>query len=148
MQKSSGISGDAVRAMIRSALHSADDGHLLHRLDGVLLVAEGHSCGEVAGWFGVNRRTVERWLRAADAQGADGLAEHHPGGRPARLSGDQLLAISFVLQAPPITQGYPERRWTGKRLARHLARLYGLELSERSCQRLIAGNRARSLQRA
>ena len=54
-----------------------------------------------------------------------------------------MLAIRFVLQAPPIAQGYPERRWTGKRLVLHLARLYGLDLSVRSCQRLIAGNRVR-----
>lgn len=148
MQKSCGINGDEVRAMIRSALHSADDGHLLHRLDGVLLVAEGRSCGEVAGWFGVNRRTVERWVHAADARGADGLTEHHQHtGRPAKLSSAQQEGIRLALLAAPLVHGYPERRWTGKRLALHLARHYGLDLSLRSCQRLIACNRVRPLAR-
>ena len=142
MQKSCGINGDEVRALIRSAMHSAKDGHLLHRLDGVLLVAEGRSCSEVAAWFGVNRRTVERWVHVADARGADGLAEHHQHtGRPAKLSSAQQDVIGLALLAAPRVQGYPERRWTGKRLALHLASRFGLALSVRSCQRLIAGPR-------
>lgn len=142
MQKPSGINADEVRAMIRLALHSADAGRLLHRLDGVLLVAEGRSCSEVASWFGVNRRTVERWVHAADLRGADGLAEHHPHtGRPAKLSSAQAQGIRLALLDAPCACGYPERRWTGKRLALHLARHLGLDLSVRSCQRLMAGNR-------
>lgn len=143
MHKSCVSSAENVREMIRSALHGAKDGHLLHRLDGVLLVAEGRSCSEVAAWFGVNRRTVERWVHAADAQGADGLAEHHQhSGRPAKLSCAQQDVIGLALLAAPLVHGYPERRWTGKRLALHLASRFGLALSVRSCQRLIAGPRA------
>lgn len=144
MRKSCVNNGDRLREMIRSALHSAKDAHLLHRLDGVLLVAEGRSCGEVARWFGVNRRTVERWIHADYAQGMSGLAEHHPGGRPARLSIAQLQEVGRVLLAPPAVLGYPDRRWTGKRLALHLARHYGLALGIRSCQRLIALSRCGS----
>lgn len=148
MHKTCVSNGEQVREMIRRALHSAHDGHLLHRLDGVLLVAEGRSCSEVANWFGVNRRTIERWVHAADLRGADGLAEHHQhGGRPAKLSATQRLEIGLALLTAPSELGYSERRWTGKRLALHLVRRYRLELSVRSCQRLIACNRTRSLQR-
>ena len=145
MQKSCVNNGDQVREMIRSALHSTKDAYLLHRLDGVLLVSEGRSCGEVARWFGVNRRTVERWIHAAAAQGIGGLAEHHRGGRPARLSGAQLQEIGRALAAAPAVLGYPDRHWTGKRLALHLIRHYGLALSMRSCQRLIARSRCEPL---
>lgn len=139
MHKSCVINAENVREMIRSALHSANDAHLLHRLDGVLLVAEGRSCGEVAGWFGVDRRTVERWVRAAGARGVDGLVDHHHGGRPAKVSSAQMQGVRLALLAPPSVYGYPDRQWTGKRLALHLARQLGLEMSVRNCQRMIAG---------
>lgn len=142
MKKSCANSGDQVREMIRSALHGTKDVNLLHRLDGVLLVAEGRSCGEVARWFGINRRTVERWIHAVGVQGIDGLVEHHPAGRPASLSGAQLHEVERALLAAPACLGYPDRRWTGKRLALHLVRRYGLALSMRSCQRLIARSRS------
>lgn len=127
-----------VRDMIRGALHGRPDAQWLHRLDGVLLVAEGRSCSEVAGWFGVNRRTVERWIHSAAAQGMAGLADHPHGGRPARLSNAQLQALAPDLLASPAALGYPDRQWNGKRLALHLAGRYGLVVSVRSCQRLIA----------
>lgn len=147
MHKSIAMNGDTVREMIRNALQSAKDGRLLHRLDGVLLVAEGRSCNEVAAWFGVDRRTVERWIRAADAQGIGGLAEHHHVGRPAKLSGAQLQELRLALPCAPAVLGYPDRRWTGKRLALHLAARYGQVLSVRSCQRLIVGSRSGSPRR-
>lgn len=141
MHKSCVSNAENVREMIRSALHSAKDAHLLHRLDGVLLVAEGRRCGEVANWFGVNRRTVERWVHAAAVLGADGLIDHHHGGRPAKGSSAQMQAVRLALLAPPCVQGYPDRQWTGKRLALHLATQLGLEMSVRTCQRLIACSR-------
>lgn len=137
MHKSCVSNAENVREMIRNALHSAKDGHLLHRLDGVLLVAEGRSCGEVASWFGVDRRTVERWVHAAGARGVDGLVDHHHGGRPAKMSSAQGQGIRLALLALPSVYGYPDRQWTGKRLALHLTRQFGLELSVRTCQRLI-----------
>jgi transposase len=141
MRKSGVLSGDEVLELIRKALQGGDV-RLLHHLDVVLLVASGRSCCEVANWFGVNRRTVERWVHAADVQVADGLAKQQQrSGRPPRLSGEQGQEIGLALLAAPCMYGYPERRWTGKRLALHLAVHYGLGLSVRSCQRLIAGSR-------
>lgn len=138
MHDSSRLEGDAVRQLIRTALSNTHDAHLLHRLDGVLLVAEGHCCGAVAVWFGVDRRTVERWVHLASVAGVDGLAEHPHGGRPARLSSAQMQALRQDLRSAPAALGYPDRHWNGKRLALHLARRYGLALSVRSCQRVIA----------
>lgn len=138
MHKSGRLQGDAVRQLIRTALTNTHDAHLLHRLDGVLLVAEGRRCGEVAVWFGVDRRTVERWVQVASVAGVDGLAEHRHSGRPARLTGDLMQRIRLALRAPPAQAGFRGRTWSGKRLSLFLAGHYGVELSVRHCQRLIA----------
>lgn len=146
-----------VRRLIGLALagHGADHptgrdaGQLLHRLDGVLLVAEGRSCQEVGHWFGVDRRTVQRWVHhtamQAATQGLPGLAstQHgtHHGGRPKALDAQQLQRIQQDLLASPALHGYPEAHWSGKRLALHLQQHCGVVLSVRSCQRLIANSR-------
>ena len=114
-------------------------GQLLHRLDGVLLVAEGRSCKEVGQWFGVDRRTVQRWVHKAMAQqGLPGLADAHHGGRPKALDAQQLQRVQQDVLGPPALQGYPEAHWSGKRLALHLQQHCGVTLSVRSCQRLMA----------
>ena len=71
-------------------------------------------------------------------QGIDGLREHHHGGRPARLTSDQVASVECDLRSSPVTLNYPERRWTGKRLALHLAGRFSVRMSVRNCQRLIA----------
>ena len=138
MHKSAQLDASVVRGMIQQALATDRSGKLLHRLDCVLMVAQGHRCSEVADWIGVDRRTIERWVHAAYVNGIDGLVEVHAGGRPATFTPAQMESVWPVLQASPQAFGYPESQWTGKRLARHLANRHGITMSVRTCQRLIA----------
>ncbi len=127
-----------IRRWIARALRHSDTGHLVHRLDAVLMVATGHACAEVGAWFGVDKRTVQRWVHQAQTIGFPGLQEHHAGGRQHRLTREQLQCVAQLLKAPPHALGYSEKRWSGKRLALHIHHTFGVMLSARSCQRLIA----------
>ena len=141
MHKSAQVDASVVRGLIQLALATDRSGHLLHRLDCVLMVAQGRRCSEVADWIGVDRRTIERWVHAAYVSGIDGLVEVHAGGRPATFTPAQMQSVWPDLQASPRAFGYPELQWTGKRLALHLARHHGITMSVRTCQRLIARQR-------
>ena len=138
MHKSAQLDARVVRGMIQRALATERSGLLLHRLDCVLMVAQGRSCSEVANWIGVDRRTIERWVHAAYVSGMAGLVEVHAGGRPATFTQAQMQSVWPDLQASPRAFGYPESRWTGKRLALHLAKRHGIAMSVRTCQRLIS----------
>lgn len=132
-----------VRHMIDEALTgSGDAAQLVHRLDCVLLVAQGRGCGEVADWFGIDQRTVQRWVHNAYVNGLQGLALAHRGGRPCALGVDEAARVEDDLQAPPARLGYAQLRWTGKLLARHLSTRYHTELAVRTCQRLLKASRA------
>ena len=50
MHKSAQVDASVVRGMIQLALATERSGLLLHRLDSVLMVAQGRSCSEVANW--------------------------------------------------------------------------------------------------
>ncbi len=105
----------------------------------MLLVSQGRSCYEVAHWFDEDPRTVERWVHAFVVGGADGLVDHHHGGRPGRLTGSQLQQLALELALDPRQAGYPQSRWSGKLLALHLERSYGVSVSVRQCQRMLGG---------
>ena len=137
MRKLSLGSANWIRELIQASVQRSCEQRLLLRLCCVLLIAEGRSCYEVARWFGEDPRTVERWVHALHEHGIEGLREHHAGGRPTRLGSEQVRRLALDLQKPPRLCGYPEPRWSGKRVAAHLEGRYGIKLSARQCQRVM-----------
>lgn len=132
---------DTIRAALTSALHRSDELRFMHRLDAVLLVSLGHSCYEVAHWFGENARSIERWVHSYKLHGPDGLHDHPRAGRAAQLTPQQFQHLAPELTGEPCRCGYPQPRWSGKLLAQHLERNYGVHLSLRHCQRLLQNSK-------
>lgn len=130
-----------VRDLLRLALAATQGGSLIRRLDCVLMIVEGHSVQEVSDWFGVGKRSVQRWVHAAYVSGIDGLRDQHHGGRRPILTPEQVLAAHLDLKSLPDACDMSDLRWTGKRLALHLDRSMGIKISVRTCQRLIARSR-------
>ena len=93
------------RATLAAAALRSDELRFMHRLHVVLLVSLGHSCYEVAKWIAEDPRSVERWVHAYQAQGCEGLREHHGGGRPARLTRTQRDALAQALAGSPTALG-------------------------------------------
>lgn len=117
-------------------------GRGLHRLHCALLVASGHSPAEVAAWFDVEPRTIQRWMRAAGRCGIEVHMDRCHCGRPRLLAVEQVQLAQKFLEAPPCILGYPDKRWTGKRVAMHLEKVCGIQLSARTCQRMIVSSRS------
>ena len=69
-----------------------------HRLHGVLLVAQGMTCPDVAQLLGDSPRTVVNWVQRFEAHGLAGLSEGESSGRPRRLSDRQLAKVEVALR--------------------------------------------------
>jgi transposase len=108
-----------------------------HRLHALLLVGLGHSCYEVAGWFGDHPRTIERWVRAYLADGIVGVCRPRAPGRHGLLDPTARMRLERDLHVLPPALGYSQARWSGKLLLRHLQDRYGVRLSLRQCQRML-----------
>lgn len=108
-----------------------------HRLHGVLLVAQGLSCPQVAGLLGDSPRTVVNWVQRFEADGLAGLSEGERAGRPGRLQEVQLARVQEALRANPSQFGLPTRLWDGPTLSEFLRRELGVKLKVRQCQRLF-----------
>ena len=108
-----------------------------HRLHGVLLVAQGMTCPQVAELLGDAPRSVEYWVRRFEHSGLAGLREGERSGRPRRLNEKQVGEINAVLRQMPREVGLGRTLWDGKTLAAWIAQRYGVELGVRQCQRLF-----------
>jgi transposase len=122
---------------LQDEIRRSDESRYDHRLHGVLLVAQGMTCPEVAKLFGDSPRTVEYWVHGFEKRGLAGLMEGERSGRPRRLEEQQLKQIGAVLRRTPRDVGLGVNLWDGKTLAAWIEREYGIELGVWQCQRLF-----------
>src|SRR5271165_4023215 len=121
---------------LQQEIQRSEDSRYDHRLHGVLLVAQGLTCPEVARALGDSPRTVEYWVERFEDRGLAGLAEGERPGRPARLTPAQLGEIERILRLTPRDVGLGVTLWDDKTLSAWIEREQGVALGVRQCQRL------------
>ena len=84
---------------LQQEIQRSEESRYDHRLHGVLLVAQGMTCPEVARLLGDAPRSVEYWVHRYEREGLDGLTEGDRPGRPRRLDDKQVPEMNRVLRA-------------------------------------------------
>ncbi len=123
--------------VLQDEIRRSEQSRYDHRLHGVLLVAQGLSAHQVAGYLGDSPRTVQYWVQRLNQDGLSGLAESPGRGRPSRLSERELKQLDGILRESPREHGMAVNLWDGKTLSRWLKENWQIELSVRQCQRLF-----------
>lgn len=122
---------------LQQEIQRSEESRYDHRLHGVLLVAQGMTCPEVARLLGDSPRSVEYWVHRFQRRGLGGLTEGERSGRPRRLNEKQFQEIDRVLRAKPSDAGMRVNLWDGKTLSAWIEKTYGIQLKVRQCQRLF-----------
>jgi transposase len=122
---------------IQEEIGRTNDSRYDHRLHGVLLVAKGRDCYEVADILGHSPTTIENWVNAYNDEGLDGLYDESRSGRPSRLSDQIIEELNSDLRKNPRVFGYAQNLWDGKLLSFHLAKHYNTMIGVRQAQRLF-----------
>ena len=128
---------EALRLALQQEIERSEDSRYDHRLHGLLLLAAGHSCRQVAGFFGEDDTTVQRWVRRFEQGGLRALRESKRSGRPRALTPDLWSQLQADLYKGPQEFGLGAALWDGPMLSRHLRYRYGVELGVRQCQRIF-----------
>ena len=102
---------------LQQEIQRSEESRYDHRLHGVLLIAQGMTCPEVARLLGDAPRSVENWVHRFDQRGLAGLTEGERSGRPTRLDEKQMKEINRVLRAKPSDAGMRVNLWDGKTLS-------------------------------
>jgi transposase len=105
----------------------------------VLLAAELDTQAEVARVVRCSAATVGRTLARYRQGGRSGLRRRRSGSHPARRTVAWQRELAHAMQAGPAACGIPRPTWTAPLLARHLAQTTGIEVSERTVRRGLAG---------
>jgi len=127
----------SMRIAIQQELGRSEEARYDHRLHGLLLLAAGHSCRQVAELFGEDDTTVQRWLHRFEQGGLPALHESERPGRPRSLDREQWRGLQADLQRSPREFGLRAALWDGLSLSEHLRRRYGVRLGVRQCQRIF-----------
>ncbi|MDE2261962.1 MAG: transposase, partial [Gammaproteobacteria bacterium] len=127
----------AVRIAIQQEIGRSEESRYDHRLHGLLLLATGHSCREVAALFGEDDTTVQRWVHRFEQGGLQALRETTKPGRPRSLDAAQWRELQADLRMSPQDAGLKAAVWDGMSLSEHLRRRFGVQLGIRQCQRIF-----------
>jgi len=120
---------------LQDEIRRSEESRYDHRLHGVLMVAQGLSCTEVARLLGDSPRTVAYWVQRFEEEGLAGLAEGDRPGRPRRLMPEHLERIGAALRGSPVDWGLSGNLWDGKTLSEFIAREWKITLGARQSQR-------------
>jgi transposase len=122
---------------LQDEIRRSEESRYDHRLHGVLLVAQGMTCPEVAHLLGDAPRSVEYWVGRFERDGLPGLLEGERPGRPRRLTEEQWKGVDEVLRYPPRKIGLSGNIWDGKTLSTWIEQRYGIAIGVRQCQRIF-----------
>jgi transposase len=100
----------------------------------LLLIVEGQRPGWTAQVLGLTRMSLNRWIRAVNADGIEALKSKPRPGRPSRLTPQIAQEVEHHLEQSPQDFGLNRARWDGPTLVEHLKRRYGLKLKVRQAQ--------------
>jgi len=131
------VLGRASVPALQQEIQRSEESRYDHRLHGVLLVANGMTCPQVATLLGDAPRSIEYWVHRFLKQGVAGLQDGDHPGRPRRLHEKQMEAINRALRGKPSDVGMRVNLWDGKTLSAWIAKEYGIQLGVRQCQRLF-----------
>jgi transposase len=128
---------EVLRIAIQQEIGRSEESRYDHRLHGLLLLAAGHSCRQVAELFGEDDTTVQRWVHRFARGGLTALREGVRPGRPPSLDQSQWDELEADLRRDPREFGLATHRWDGPALSKLLRLRYGVELGVRQCQRIF-----------
>lgn len=104
------------------------------KIAALLLIVEGQRPGWTAQVLGLTRMSLNRWIRAVNADGLKALKNKPRPGRPSRLTARIAEEVERHLEQSPQDFGLNRARWDGPTLVEHLKRRYGLKLKVRQAQ--------------
>lgn len=130
---------EVMRVAIQHELGRTGESRYHHRLHGLLLLAAGHSCRQVAELFGEDDTTIQRWIHRYARGGLEALRDAERCGRPPTLDREQWCELEDDLRRNPLELGFAATGsgWDGHTLSEHLRRRFGVELGVRQCQRIL-----------
>ncbi|WP_138498519.1 helix-turn-helix domain-containing protein [Nostoc sp. PA-18-2419] len=106
------------------------------RIEIMLLADEGKTQTQICQILGCCPATARHWTHIAK-MGMAHQWQDCPIGRPKAVNDEYLERLKELVNSSPRDHGYSFRRWTANWLGKHLAKEFGVEVSDRHLKRLL-----------
>ncbi|MBH8574986.1 helix-turn-helix domain-containing protein [Nostocaceae cyanobacterium CENA369] len=124
------------RKILQKSLEKDLSDSYRQRIEIMLLADEGKSQTKICQTLGCCAATARHWIHIART----GMAHQWqdcPIGRPKAVNEEYLERLKELITNSPRDYGYAFRRWTATWLQKHLAKEFGIEVSDRHIKRLL-----------
>lgn len=111
------------------ALKENDCSNFIQRILMLLLRNEGKTYQEIAEFLGCSYRTVAYWCVHGDPEDIESLRDKRTKGNYRKVTEEYMELLMETIAKDPRELGYQFTRWSGDRLAEHLAQSTGITLS-------------------
>ena len=98
---------------------------------------EGMPVVDVASAYGVNRKTISRWVSRFENEGQSGLNRKAGSGRPRKLEELSEQELCNIILQGAVAFGYETDLWTVARLRRVIADEFEIQLSKNTVWRRL-----------
>ena len=122
---------------LRQLARKTHDARQAQRLLAIASVYAGLPRAEAAQHGAMSARTLAGWIHAFNAEGAEGLINTPPPGRPSKLSAAQKQNISDLVEAGPDPEVDGVVRWRCVDLKAIIHQRYDVDLDEATVGRLL-----------
>lgn len=106
------------------------------RIEIMLLADEGQTQTQICKALGCSQGMARHWILVAGSGQAHNWQDIQIG-RPKSLNDAHIERLKELISHNPKEFGYPFQRWTGQWLSKHLAKEFGVEVSDRHINRLL-----------
>ncbi|MTJ47565.1 helix-turn-helix domain-containing protein [Dolichospermum sp. UHCC 0259] len=124
------------RKLLQKSLQEDHPESYHQRIEIMLLADDGKTQTEICQMLGCCAATVRHWMHIA-RMGMAHQWQDCPIGRPKVVNEQYLERLQELLHSSPRDHGYSFRRWTANWLQKHLAKEFGISLSDRHIKRLL-----------
>jgi transposase len=128
---------DLTPAELRAAATQAKDVSAARRMLCLAMVLEGTDRTTAAESCGMDRQTLRDWVHRYNAEGLPGLYDRKPPGARPKLTAEQRMALSEMVEAGPDPAVHGVVRWRRVDLRDELRRKFGVMLHERSVGKVL-----------
>ncbi|AFZ59455.1 helix-turn-helix domain-containing protein [Anabaena cylindrica FACHB-243] len=124
------------RKLLQKSLQEDHPESYRQRIEIMLLADDGKTQTEICQILGCCAATVRHWMHIA-RMGMAHQWQDCPIGRPKVVNDQYLERLQELLNSSPRDHGYSFRRWTANWLQKHLAKEFGISVSDRHIKRLL-----------
>ncbi len=136
----SGVHGNCLTSFQRKLLEKNLDDKLpwqyRQRIEIMLLADEGKTQSQISKAIGCSLATARHWILMAKSGQAHQWKNYRIG-RPQEINEQYLERLKELVTNSPKKCGYVFQRWTANWLGKHLAKEFGIQLSDRHINRLL-----------